>query len=147
KAAAQASDLEDQGLPVWYDGELSRRASEDRRPAILLRQANAFEIADRMQAAISTYRQLATTYPSASEAGTALDALSGFGEYLSVDSYIRGRILLTQGDPDNAEIAFTAALSDGSSPRGGAAAAYYRGLARRDSGDSDGAIADFKRLV
>lgn len=135
RAARRAVQVDAMGLPVWYDGELSRRASAARPADLLLRAANAHRSGGALGEAAEVYWELASRYPSASQSLAALDALAELGQYYSVEPYYRGRVLLQAGRPAEAMVALSKAAAGEGTSSNESAVAYYAALAWRDAGD------------
>jgi len=137
RAAEVAARVETAGEPTWFDGDLVKRASEARRPPILLELASAQQAAGSLLAAVATFTELATDYPTSNEAATALSALELLEMDGGVNAYWRGRILAASGRPREAIASLTAFLAG--EPGGlEAAAEYHLALARGAAGDLAG---------
>jgi hypothetical protein len=134
RAAADAEELERRRAPIWFDGELVERSRETRAAAILLELGEAHRDAGNSSAQIATYASLVTSYPTASEAGTALERLIWLDAEDVVPAVDRGRVLYQIDRNREAMATLAGALAGPLTPEDTIRAEYYAALARRDAG-------------
>jgi soluble lytic murein transglycosylase len=147
RAATDAEELERRRAPIWYDGELVERSRETRAAAILLELGEAHRDAGNSGAQIATYASLVTNYPTASEAGTALDRLTWLDAEDVVPAVDRGRVLYQIDRNREAMATLAGALAGPLTPEDTIRAEYYAALARRDAGEPVAALADLRVLA